>query len=336
MTTPVRGARMQDIARHVGVSRAAVSFVLNDRPDARVSEATRERILRAARELGYRPNARAQALAARRSGLLGLVTEIVTSSFAPGVVRGAQDAAWDAGTFLLIAASEGNPAMEAHAVERLLQQRVEGLIFASGAHQQIAVPPAAAEVPSVLLHCFDADGRLPSVLPDEVGGGYTATRRLLQAGHRRIGLVNLEAHTVAARGRLSGYTKALGEAGLAVDPELVTHAPATSVGGYESAANLLDRRDPPTALFCCTDRMAMGAYDAIKERGLYIPTDVAVVGFDNQEIIAGYLRPTLTTVELPFQEMGTRSVDLLVAALAGEDVPPITVVACPLIERNSV
>ena len=80
----------------------------------------------------------------------------------------------------------------------------------------------------------------------------------------------------------------------------------------------------------------MGAYDAIKERGLYIPTDVAVVGFDNQEIIAGYLRPTLTTVELPFQEMGTRSVDLLVAALAGEDVPPITVVACPLIERNSV
>lgn len=336
MTNRVPGARMEDIARHVGVSRATVSFVLNDRAQARVSEATRERILRAARELGYRPNAQAQALAARRSGLLGMVTEIVTNSFAPGVLRGAQDAAWAAGMFLVIAATEGNPAMEAHAVERLLQQRVEGLIFASGAHQEVAVPPAASEVTSVLLHCFDADGRFPSVLPDEVGGGYLATRRLVQAGHQRIGLVNLEEHTVAARGRLSGYAEALGQADLELDPELVTHAPATSLGGYGSAATLLDLGDPPTALFCCTDRMAMGAYDAIKERGLSIPEDVAVVGFDNQEIIAGYLRPTLTTVDLPFTEMGARSVELLRAALAGEDVPPVTVVACSLVERNSV
>ena len=166
--------------------------------------------------------------------------------------------------------------------------------------------------------------------------GYIATRRLVQAGNRRVGLVNLEEHTAAARGRLSGYTKALREAGLEVDPELVTHAPATSLGGYESAATLLDLRDPPTALFCCTDRMAMGAYDAIKERGLSIPADVAVVGFDNQEVIAGYLRPALTTVELPFTEMGALSVRLLTAALAGEDVPPVTVVACSLVERDSV
>src|SRR6478752_8685330 len=134
---PDRGARMEDIARHVGVSRAAVSFVLNNRRDARVSDETRQRILEAARDLGYRPNAGARALAARRSRLLGMVTEIVTSSFGPETVRGAQDQAWSTGMFLMIAASEGHPEMEALAVERLLEQRVEALIFASGAHQAV-------------------------------------------------------------------------------------------------------------------------------------------------------------------------------------------------------
>ena len=327
---------MEDIARRVGVSRAAVSFVLNNRRDTRVSAETRRRIIQAADDLGYRPNAGARALAARRSGLLGMVTEIVTSSFGPDAVRGAQDQAWNAGMFLMIAASEGRPEMEALAVERLLEQRVEGLIFASGAHQAVTVPAAASELPTVLLHCFDADQRLPAVLPDEEGGGYVATRRLLDAGHRRIGLVNLEAHTAAAQGRLVGYLQALAEAGIAPDPALITHAYATSVGGYESAAKLLDLPHRPTALFCCTDRMAMGAYDAIKERGLSIPDHVAVVGFDNQLIISEQLRPALTTVALPFEEMGARSVALLVAALAGEEIPPVTVIECQLIERDSV
>jgi LacI family transcriptional regulator len=327
---------MADIARRVGVSRAAVSFVLNDRPDARISDETRGRILAAARELGYRPNARARALAARKSGLIGMVTEIVTSSFGPEAVRGAQDRTWSAGMFLMIAASEGRPEMETAAVERLLEQRVEGLIFASGPHQAIVVPPAAAEVPTVLLHCFDPEGRLPAVVPDEVGGGFTATRRLLSAGHRRIGLVNLEAHTVAAQGRLAGYSRALAEEGIEPDPELITYSDGTSTGAYAAAGRLLDLPQRPTALFCCTDRLAMGAYDAIKERGLHIPNDVAVVGFDDQVIISAYVRPALTTVALPFEQMGARAVDLLVAQLAGRDVSPVTVVECPLVERDSV
>ena len=332
---PGQGARMEDIARHVGVSRAAVSFVLNNRRDARVSDDTRQRILQAAHDLGYRPNAGARALAARRSGLLGMVTEVVTSSFGPDTVRGAQDQAWSTGMFLMIAASEGHPEMEALAVERLLEQRVEGLIFASGSHQAVTVP-TTGELPTVLLHCFDADRRLPAVLPDEEGGGYAGTRRLLDAGHRRIGLVNLDAHTAAAKGRLAGYLKALAEVGIAPDPALITHASANSAGGYDSTAKLLNLPQRPTAIFCCTDRMAMGAYDAIKERGLSIPCDVAVIGFDNQLVISAFLRPALTTVALPFEEMGARSVALLIAALAGEEIPPVTVVECLLVERDSV
>ena len=134
----------------------------------------------------------------------------------------------------------------------------------------------------------------------------------------------------------AGYLKALDEAGIAPDPALVTHAPARSVDGYESMVKLLALPQPPSAVFCCTDRMAMGAYDAIKERGLSIPGHVAVIGFDNQLIISEQLRPALTTVALPFEEMGARSVALLAAALAGEENPPITVIECQLIGRDSV
>ena len=328
--------RMEDIAAKAGVSRTAVSFVLNNRADASISEVTRTRIIQVASELGYRPHAGARALAVQRSGLIGMITEVVTSPFGPEIIRGAQDAAWSDGKFLLIAATEGRRELEESAIEWLLQQRVEGIVYASASHEEVSLPPALHEQPTVLVHCFDRDGRLPAVLPDEVVGGYRATRRLLEAGHRRIGLVNLEQDTPAATGRLTGYAKALAEFHLPLDDLLVVHAGATADDGYESSSELLELGEPPTALFCCTDRMAMGAYDAIRERGLKIPTDVAVVGFDNQELIASYLRPRLTTIALPFAEMGARSLQLLDALIAGRDVPSRTILDCPLVERSSV
>ena len=202
-------------------------------------------------------------------------------------------------------------------IEKLLEQRVEGLIYASGFHREVTLPPIAFDVPTVLVHCFDADGRLPSIVPDEEGGGHSATRRLIEAGHRRIGFINLEPDTTAARGRLAGYRRALVEAGIEPVDDLVMSSDDSSAdGGYTAASALLNLADRPTAIFCGTDRIAMGAYDAIKEHGLSIPSDVAVVGFDNQELIAAYLRPKLTTVALPFHEMGTRGVEMLGAALA--------------------
>ena len=334
-----KAVRMGDIAQRVGVSRTAVSFVLNNRDDGSVSPATRERILRAAEDLGYRPHAAARALAAQKSGLLGLVTEIVTSPFGMETVKGAQDRSWKEGKFLLIAATDGNPGLERAAIEKLLEQRVEGLIYASGFHREVTLPPIAFDVPTVLVHCFDADGRLPSIVPDEEGGGHSATRHLIEAGHRRIGFINLEPDTTAARGRLAGYRRALDDAGVEPDDDLVRSSDDSSAdGGYLAASALLSLPDRPTAIFCGTDRIAMGAYDAIKEHGLSIPSDVAVVGFDNQELIAAYLRPKLTTVALPFHEMGTRGVEMLGTALAaGQPIAPEQVtVGCPLVERSSV
>ncbi|WP_277212680.1 LacI family DNA-binding transcriptional regulator [Isoptericola croceus] len=332
-----RGATMGDVAERASVSRTTVSFVLNDRPGAGIPAETRRRVLDAAAALGYRPNAGARALAARRSDWYGIVTEIVTAPFAVEVIKGAHDRAAERGKFLLIASSESGGADEATEIEKLLEQRAEGLIYAATWHRAVRVPDVVREVPAVLVNCFDADGTLPSVVPDEVGGGRRATQRLLDAGHQRIGIITLDPGMPASVGRLQGYEAALSAAQVAIDSRLVVAADATADGGYSAANQLLDLDVPPTAIFCGNDRMAMGAYDAIKERGLSIPGDVAVVGFDNQEVIAAYLRPRLTTVALPFQEMGARGVDMLAAIAAGQ--PPAvssTTVDCPLLERSSV
>ncbi|MGZ4659898.1 MAG: LacI family DNA-binding transcriptional regulator [Arthrobacter sp.] len=341
-----RGVTMSDVAKHAGVSRTAVSFVLSNRENASISEETRIRINDAVQALGYRPNAGARALASQRSDWYGLVTEIVTAPFAVDIIKGAQDQAWLDHRFLLIAPSDQadavgpNQGLEDAATEKLLEQRVEGLLYAATYHRGVHVPESAHEVPTVLINCFDADGKLPSIVPDERAGGRVAVDRLLRAGHSRIGVINLDPHIPAAVGRLEGARDALAGAGLELDPELVVSGHATADGGYEAACQILDRypqRDRPTALFCLNDRMAMGAYDAIKERGLTIPGDIAVIGFDNQELIAAYLRPKLTTVALPFEKMGALGVQTLAALTAGQ---PITadqqLVDCPLLERSSV
>jgi len=341
-----RGVTMKDVANHAGVSRTAVSFVLSNRENASISEETRTRINQAVQELGYRPNAGARALASRRSDWYGIVTEIVTAPFAVDIIKGAQDQAWLDRRFLLIAPSDQadavgpNHGLEDAATEKLLEQRVEGLLYAATFHRGVHVPRSANEVPTVLINCFDADGKLPSIVPDERAGGRVAVERLLQAGHTRIGVINLDPNIPAAVGRLEGAREALTAAGLELDPELVISGYATADGGYEAACRILDRYPEsgrPTALFCLNDRMAMGAYDAIKERGLRIPGDVAVIGFDNQELIAAYLRPKLTTVALPFEKMGALGVQTLAALTAGQPIlADQQLVDCPLLERSSV
>lgn len=335
-TTP-RSITMKDVALHAGVSRTAVSLVLNGRDSVALADETRARVLAVAAELGYRPNAGARALANQRSDWYGLVTEIVTAPFAVDIIKGAQDRALIDEKYLLIASTDSDPAAETAAIERLLEQRVEGLLYAATWHREVTLPEIAREVPTVLVNCFDSEGRFPAVVPDERAGGRRATERLLSAGHRRIGFVNLDPDIPAAVGRRIGFHETLREAGISADEELEISGHATADGGYAAASALLDLADPPTALFCANDRMAMGAYDAIKERGLRIPQDVAVIGFDNQELIAAYLRPGLTTVALPFDTMGATGVELLAAIITGQSTATKTVtVDCPLLERASV
>jgi LacI family transcriptional regulator len=333
-------ATIRDVAQRAGVSFKTVSRVLNDEPSVR--PATRERVRAAVRELGYTPHHTARQMRTRRSKTIGFVSdEIATSPFAVDIIKGAQLAAWEHGMMLLVVNTERDAEVESAAIASLLERRVEGVVYAAMFHRVVVPLRRLSEVPTVLVDCFDAAGAFPAVVPDEEQGGYLATRTLIDRGHRRIGFVNLNpvASAAAAAGRLAGYRRALHDAGIAVDDRLVVHASTAADQGYRLTSALLDLPDRPTALFCGNDRTAAGAYCAIYQRGLRIPEDVAVVGFDDQEEIAAHLMPALTSVALPHLAMGRWGVERLVEQLAAPSRPPamhvVQRLACPLVERAS-
>ena len=226
---------------------------------------------------------------------------------------------------------------EKSAVGMRLEGRVEGSIHTARYHRAVEPPADSREVPTVLLNCYSEDGTWASVVPDEVSGGCTATEVLLGKGHERVGFINLPPGIPAAVGRLQGYKRALEARGLPFDDSLVRNGDGTARSGYRLAAGLIRAPDPPTAIFCGNDPMAMGAYEALKERGLRIPEDVAVVGFDNQELIAAHLRPALSTVALPHHEMGRWAVEYLIDRAARGVTPPARhAIGCPYVGRESV
>jgi len=330
-------ARLKDVADRVGVSIKTVSNVINGH-QARVSESTRIRVLETIEELGYRPHAAAQGLRTRRSHCIGFISDQVAfTPYAGAIIKGAHDLSWAHDKILLIVNVDGDPAAAATAVETMLARRVEGIIYAAMYHRVVQPPDSIREVPTVLLNCFCADRSLPSVVPDEVTGGREATESLLRKGHRRIGLLNVGRFIPAAIGRLEGYKQALAAYEVPFDRSLVRGGNSMADSGYRYTLELMQLPDPPTALFCGSDRMAMGAYDALKELGAVIPDDVAVRGFDDQEMIAPYLRPPLSTSALPHYEMGEWAVRyLLEHAEYGQEEQPIQqMMHCPLVERAS-
>ena len=333
-----RSPTISDVARRAGVSPTTVSFVLNDVTGSGISERTRRRVRASARELRYRPNAAARLLRTNRSHAIGFITdEIASTPFAGDIIKGAQDATWEDGNLLMIVNTGKNRKIEEAAVETMLERRVEGIIYAAMYHRAVEPPTDCREVPTVLLNCYSEDESWASVVPDEVSGGRTATEALLRKGHRRVGFINLGPGVPAGAGRLEGYKLALEAHGVAFDDSLVRYGDGTACGGYRRAVELMRRADPPTAIFCGNDPTAMGAYEALKESGLRIPDDVAVVGFDNQELIAAHLRPALSTVALPHYEMGRWAVGHLIEQTEpGKATPTQHAIGCPYVERESV
>jgi LacI family transcriptional regulator len=187
-----------------------------------------------------------------------------------------------------------------------------------------------------LLNCHVADGALPSVVPAELAGGLAATNFLLRAGHRRIGYINGEPSMEASRQRLKGYRRALATADMPFDPELVCDGNWQPMSGYEGARTLMRLPSRPSAIFCANDLMAVGCYEALRELGLRIPEDIAVMGYDDREI-ARHLHPPLTTVLLPHFEMGTIAAELLFDMAARLAARPDQIkVECAIVERKSV
>jgi LacI family transcriptional regulator len=329
---------IKDVAQRAGVSSTTVSHVLNAVPGKRINEATRLRVQQAAQELDYRPNGVARSLRLQRSQILALVSdEIATTPHAGQIILGAQEAASRHGWLLMLVNSGGEPDTERAEILALQQRQVDGFLYATMYHREVELPVELHRAPTVLLDARSSDPAVPSVVPDEVQGGHTATRVLLDHGHRRIGFVTNVDDIPATRGRLEGYRCALREAGVEPDDSLTVAALSETGGGIEAGSTLLDRAEPPTAIFCFNDRMAMGVYHAAVQRGLRIPHDLSVVGFDNQELIADGLRPGLTTVALPHYEMGAWAVENLIRRIEEPDTPAEQVrLPCPLVVRDSV
>lgn len=334
---PAARATSQDVADRAGVSRSAVSLVLNGRGAGNIAEDKQEAIRRAARELNYSPNSVALSLRHQRTRTIGLVTdEIATTAFGGKLLRGAADTAIAAGYLLLVIDTQRDDQQEAEAYDLLLDRRVDALIFAAMSMHPHQASPSMIDNPSVLANCYEPDRLLPSVCADEVEGGRTAARILLDQGHRDIRLLAGTPDVDAARLRIDGYRQALREVGAAV-PEPVP-AGWTIQAGYAAAMQVLDRPDRPTGLLCANDRCAVGVALAAAQLGLSVPDDLSIVGYDDDENIAPDMHPLLTTVQLPHRAIGETAMRLLLDQLADPDAaqPPPILLPCPPVLRDSV
>jgi LacI family transcriptional regulator len=332
---------IKDVATAAGVSPSTVSVVLNDVDGARVAEETRRRVVEAAERLGYQPSPLARGLRTRRTQTIGFVSDVIaTTPYAGQLIQGAQDAAWQAGMLLLLVNTGGDQELERHAIRTLLHRHVDGIVYASMYHRVLEVPPVRRGFPLVVLDARPAQGAFPYVVPDEVAGGAAAVTELLEQGHRRIGFVADWYDIPAVEGRLQGYRQSLASYGVPFDPALVLREEPGAHGGHRGVSRLLELPDLPTAVFCFTDSMAMGAYRAVADRGLRVPDDFSVVGYDDHPLIASSLAPGLTTVALPHYEMGVWAVRTLLELT--EDPAGATdrrlekLMPCPLVRRDSV
>jgi len=329
---------IKDVAQRAGVSVTTVSHVLNDVPGKRIHEETRARVQRVAQELGYQPNSVARSLRTQRTQLIAMVSDhIATTPHAGRIILGAQEAASKRGWLLMLVNSGGDPAVEEAEIRALEQRQVDGFLYATMYHRDVTLPESLRTVPAVLLDARTADPAVSWCVPDEHSAGLAATRALIEAGHRRIGFAQNRDDIPASRGRLAGYRQALAEAGIELDDRLVVAQESVADGGVEAGRVLLGLDPAPTAVFAFNDRMAMGVYHAAAERGLRIPDDLSVIGFDNQELIADGLRPGLTTMALPHYEMGAWAVETLLRRIQDADAPPEQIeLPCPLVTRSSI
>jgi LacI family transcriptional regulator len=329
---------MMDVAAAAGVSQTTVSLVLNEIREARLSATTRQRVREAAGALGYtlsRPTT-GRGPDAGATTILFLADEITTDPWCAMQLEAVREKAWEHGLTVTAGVSHGDPALEAALLAGLLREPAIGLIYATILTRPVRPLAAFRQVPTVLLNCYVPDHSLASVVPGELLGGYVATLHLIRAGHRRIAHVHGQSWTDPARDRIRGYRRALAEHDILYDPALVRPGNWEPPTGYQHTLALMDLSDPPTAIFLSNDMMALGAYDALKERGLAIPADVSVVGYDDREI-APFMRPPLTTVVLPHRDMGLQAAETLIDGhLRPEGRQPQIKVECGLVRRESV
>lgn len=310
---PSARATAHDVAARAGVSQPTVSLVLSGNPKARVSAETRARVIRAAEELGYRPNILAQGLVRRRSFALGVVIPDLANPFFAAVVSGAEKVASKEG-YAVFLCEAGETSAEKH-IDALKSRQIDGVILdAVGAASLSAESLAGMNVVLVDESLDD----YPGIVSDAEQAGELAARHLLSLGHSRFAFIGPAVDASAFRLRERGYTRALRGAGIAIDSDGWRRAPATVAGGLQAMRALLALRPRPTAVFCANDLVALGALKACANARVAVPRDLSIVGCDDIEL-AQLVTPELTTIAIPAREMGARAARLLIRQLAGAE-----------------
>jgi len=311
--TTTHSPSIYEVASSAGVSVATVSRVLNGKGP--VHEETRRRVLDAVESLGYVPHGAARSLSTRRTMNVGVLLPDVHGAFFSEIVRGIDLAARAAGYHVLVSSSHSDLA-ETTEVLQALHGRIDGLILLNAATADAdwlrrTLPP---RVPAVLLHDPGDDAEHDSIRIDNRLGARMATDHLLDLGHRRIAMIRGPRGNSDAAERLLGFRETLAARGLRANPRRELPGDFGEESGFKAGERLADLEDRPTAVFAANDAMAIGCLAALRERGLRVPEDVSLVGFDDIPI-ARYLTPALTTVQVPIAEIGGRALERLVAVI---------------------
>jgi len=311
---------MRDVAQRAGVSVSTVSHVVNN--TRAVSADARVQVQQAMAALGYKPNALARSLRRQKTHSIGMIVPDNANPFFAEIARAIEDIGFARSYSIILCNSDGNLEKQAAYVDLLIERRVAGILFvAAGVSTEVVADLQRRRMPLVVIDRAVPGAAVDMVQTNHYQGGQLATQHLIELGHRRIACIAAGSDLSPSAERMTGYRDTLAAHGLAYDPDLVAPGDFQFASGYRAAQQLLDLPQPPTAVFACNDLMAVGCISAATARGLRVPQDLAVVGFDDVKL-ASFTNPPLTTVAQPKREIGRLAMEMLLARMRDPDAPP--------------
>jgi len=333
---------IKEIAKEAGVSIATVSMILNNK-DKSITDATRIRVMSIVKKYNYVPNAMAGSLVTQRTRIVGLILPDITNPFFPGIARGAEDKANESDYSLIFCNTDDRLEVEEKYIESLTKKMADGIIIAHSSNSvKMSEILERCKVPVILIdRDFNSDNTLGKVLVNNLEGAYKAVEYILSKGYKKIAYLSGSLKTQTALDRFSGYKNALSDNGIVYNERIVKFGEYKTDWGKDGVNKLLSEREDFDAIFCGNDLIAIGAIKELKEKGLNIPHDVGVMGFDDI-YMAGLIEPSLTTVRQPNYNMGYKAMELLLEILDKNGKAPCSNVIksitleTEIIERHSI
>lgn len=327
------GLTIRDVAKAANVSIGTASKALNGTGQLR--EETRTKVVEAARSLGYRPNDLAQSLHRARSMTVGLLTNDSFGRFSFPIAEALEQKLAENGIAVFMCNATDDPARERAHIDQLMRKRIDGLVVTARRADKRA-PIGLVGVPTVYVYTQADDPDAICLIPDDEGGAVLATEHLIAQGRKRIAHIAGPERFDAVRLRRAGHLKAMDAAKLRFDPALYLSGPWSEAWGRDAVAQLFNGSGPhPDALFCDNDQIARGASDALRERGISVPQEVAIVGFDNWDVMTLAARPQLTSIDMNLRTLGHAAGEALLALIGGERLSGVRRLPCSLVVRDS-